>query len=512
MKLVAGALLGTPTERFLSLAEACDGVLRLPGADPALLAVTNLHVVSNHPGHLIQHRALLADPRGHVSRSLFTRGTDSLRHLRNLVRGGRGKASSGKRGSVDIVLVAGLVNSDHLDQDVDFYFGALQQAFADRGVTSLLLLRNQTGEPTRHLTGRALRPPPTARALLPDSLRLPGEMRLLQRAVRARAKLARQEGFLGQEGLVPAVVNHGLADALSPSTIANLRLEAQLQDSCGRLQPSLVIVMFEGHVWERCVLRGARLGYPDIRCAGYQHTVVREYSHGVRRRVGMDADPEIILCMGDVTRRMLEETSDLRSCEFLTIGTHRRGLLGRQPSEPRRKKMCLVLAEGEQIEAVELFGFALEAARHLPDHGFIFRTHPILPFHNVKKRVLGARSLPTNVEISRDRSLAEDIERAGWTLYRGSSTVINAILGGLKPFYPIREGELSIDPLYTLDHWREYVSDVGELVRALGRDEGREQGERTTQWQVSGEYCRSYAMPLQFDAIDQLVGVALGGS
>jgi len=237
---------------------------------------------------------------------------------------------------------------------------------------------------------------------------------------------------------------------------------------------------------------------------------VREYSHGVRRRLGMDADPEIILCMGDVTRRTLQEASDLRSCEFLTVGTHRRDLLGKQPSEPGRERVCLVLAEGEHLEGIELFGFALKAALQLPDHRFIFRTHPILPFHRISRQVLGTKSLPTNVEISKNHSLAEDIDRAGWTLYRGSSTVINTVLGGLKAFYPIRDGELSIDPLFSLDHWREYVSDVGELVSALRRDEDREPLGRTREWQFAREFCDSYAMPLQFDAIDQLVGMALG--
>ena len=76
----------------------------------------------------------------------------------------------------------------------------------------------------------------------------------------------------------------------------------------------------------------------------------------------------------------------------------------------------------------------------------------------------------------------------------------------------IRDCELSIDPPYALDHWREYVSDVRELKSALDRDQDREQVERTREWNVAREYCDSYAMPLQSDAIDQLVGVALGDS
>ena len=70
---------------------------------------------------------------------------------------------------------------------------------------------------------------------------------------------------------------------------------------------------------------------------------------------------------------------------------------------------------------------------------------------------------------------------------------------------------MSIEPLYTLNHWREYVRDVGDLKRALHRDEESEQVERTSEWGLAREYCDSYAMPLQFDAIDQLVTVLSRG-
>src|SRR5205823_5339433 len=68
----------------------------------------------------------------------------------------------------DVLIVSWLVNINHLDMEHDFYFGDLQTRLARRGISSLLVLRNQIGHPTSSLIERAKRTGLSARLMLPD--------------------------------------------------------------------------------------------------------------------------------------------------------------------------------------------------------------------------------------------------------------------------------------------------------------------------------------------------------
>jgi hypothetical protein len=155
----------------------------------------------------------------------------------------------------------------------------------------------------------------------------------------------------------------------------------------------------------------------------------------------------------------------------------------------------LVLPEGTVSECLFLFGFALECARRLPDTRFIFRTHPVLPFDRIK----GKLSWPENVEVSQNPKIEDDFARAGYILYRGSSTVLYGVLAGLKPFYVSKPGEVNFDPLYELQCWRESVQSVEELIAHYRAHTSN------ADWPIARDYCSDYVLPIQDTAIDEIL-------
>jgi hypothetical protein len=112
--------------------------------------------------------------------------------------------------------------------------------------------------------------------------------------------------------------------------------------------------------------------------------------------------------------------------------------------------------------------------------------------------------VPPNVEVAGERPFGADIARAGTMLYRGSSTVVYGILAGLKPFYVQRPGELTLDPLYRLETWREWVRDPADFATALLAHEAQSDGARQRSWTAARDFCRAYAMAEQPAAIDRL--------
>jgi hypothetical protein len=451
-----------PSEMFYRIGSLCDALLKHPRAHESWLASPFLHVMSAHPVHFSRYYVLL-DGNADMQSTLTPRIISTLRRTRRLVRS-LAPSPMPARGHRDALLVGGLVNPEHLESEKDFYFGSIQAALAERGVSTLLLLRNQTGLSTRRLGVRAWREGRAARAMLPDVVSLSDELTLASRAKAGRKAMGEMVAE-AEDPLDASVRTAAMREIVSPSTIANLTLEKQIEDICRDTGARLVLAMYEGHAWERCVWRGARRADDGIICAGYQHTILREHSYAIRRRVGGGADPGLVLCVGEITEKELASEPRLAGTSFDVLGTHRREVNLPVAAEPGRKPVCLVLPEGIADEAADLFTVAAQAAKAAPHIRFIFRSHPILPFERVANECQGLRSLPANVEISSRAVLADDLRRSGWLLYRGSSTVLYGILLGLRPIYLERPGELSIDPLYRMPgNWKGIAQTAEQLI------------------------------------------------
>ena len=292
------------------------------------------------------------------------------------------------------------------------------------------------------------------------------------------------------------------------SSTANLRLELQVEALCAVVRPAVVVTMYEGHAWERCVFRGARRALPKIKCVAYQHTILRQTTHALRRSLGKALDPDVVMCMGEITRDELDAGRTLPHTRFIVAGTHRRQEDTSVPDAPVTRDVCLVLPEGISEEARFLFSFALETARMRPQTTFIFRSHPLLPVEQGIAELLGDQPLPANVEASVGRPFEADLDRAGSILYRGSSTVLYGILRGLKAYYVNRIGELNLDPLYNLEHWRQNLTRPDQLADAMEADLTGPADERRREWEVAVSYSQRYTMAEQPSAIDELARLA----
>ena len=108
------------------------------------------------------------------------------------------------------------------------------------------------------------------------------------------------------------------------------------------------------------------------------------------------------------------------------------------------------------------------------------------------------------------QKLEDDLEKSGYVMYRGSSSVLYAVIAGLKPFYIEKFGEMSIDPLYELNTWRETIHSIDDwesifLKSQIDKNKNGDQG-----WESARAYCDRYAPPVQGLAIDSMLKAAIG--
>ena len=488
-------------QEYANIAAACDRLLRAPGLSLARLAIPVLHVVNEHPGSLAQYAPLLTgqaeNPFDHTPRT-------ALRVARGLARAltspGR---HPGFQSPIDVVIVSHLSNPAQLDQENDFYFGALQTLLQERGVSSLLVLIDHLPTPLRAQPTSTF---PLPRMLLPRVIGAAREASVWRQCLSASRRL-RHEAQIAQSAIGRGVAMLASRHALSASTAINLRMHASLCDILQALNPKIVMTTYEGEGAERLIWHAARTARRLPVCVGYQHARLLKRAHAIRRpvgAVGIECDPDVVLTLGEIPHATLAASAELGAVRFIEYGSHRRSPPVDLPPTQHRPRQCLVLPDADDLECIALFEFALACARQRPDIRFALRPHPIVDTRSLMRRHQTLQQLPGNVSLSVDKPLAQEFAQARYCLYRGSSAAMHAVLAGIKPFYLARPGELPCDTLFELTDWREIVTSPQDLTTRMSiADQSRDSAAAR---RASG-ICERYVSPIRSGAIDELLEV-----
>ncbi len=487
---------------YADIAAACDRLLRAPGTSLARLAIPALHFLNEHPSTLAQYASVLTRAS---ERRFSTVPKAAIRALRQLTRAlAAPQPAPLPRGPFDVVIVSHLLNPEQLRQGDDFYFGNLQRQLETLGISSLLLLIN-------HLkTGASLREPepaPFSRAILPATVPPATEVNIWRQCTSAW-RVLRREAARANHYPERSLAMLASRQALSASTTTNLRMHAAIAAICQAVGPRMVVTTYEGTVAERLIWHAARSAKRRPLCVGYQHAMVLERAHAIRRAVaapGLDCDPDVVLTLGNISHQALAARPELHSVRFIEYGSHRRTALPPLPPPHDRVRRCLVLPDAGHDECAILFGFALDCARRDPNISFALRPHPMVDTQSLLRRLPFLRNLPANAFLSVDRPLEQDLAQARYCLYRGSSAALHAARAGIKPYYLARSGELPFDCLFALTGWREAVTSPEDLLNSIA---AADQDTHPTAAARAANTCEQYVSPLRPAAIIELLAIA----
>ena len=167
------------------------------------------------------------------------------------------------------------------------------------------------------------------------------------------------------------------------------------------------------------------------------------------------------------------------------------------------RNSCLVLPEGLDSECRLLFKFSLLCAQACPDIPFIWRLHPGVTFKSLFSKNGEFGRLPANITLSKN-SLAQDIELSRWSLYRGTTAIVQAISAGVRPVYFDIPGEINIDPLEDLNDWRITVSEADDFKRFVEVDRDQPFPD-VPGVQLAKEFCKNLFTPLTARAFEDAI-------
>ncbi len=476
--------------------------------DLPLLAIRWMHV--RHPLQETQERLLRGEARPGVAliRRLVqcvayaVMASLQLAWTRWLVR--RQLAALARR-SFDVLAKTWCFSAEPPRDGRDFYYGDLQQRLAQRNVRMLLVCGDVSGRIRGAFAKGQISLSPMAR--IPELCLVhplaPLQMMAQQIATCRRLwQLWRTEA----EPLTRAILAFAGRECLAPDTALTGLLWWVGEAAVRIWRPKAVAALYEGQAWESCLWSGMKRADPACQTVGYQHTVLFPHclallGPGEDQRAG--AKPDVVLCLGPQTQAALQP-SHPRS-RTLTFGTFRQLPNGRACAGPRpdARTVLVVPESGLVSEARLLFHVAMQAARALPDHQFIFRCHPIMPFDRVRPHLNEAPEALPNIEISAGAPIAEDFARSSAVLYRGSSSVLYAVLHGVKPIYVHDPSLRDADPLSAMGAWRESASSVQELAGLLRVYAATPAHALQEAWQEAAAFVRRYTVPVDEASLDR---------
>lgn len=362
----------------------------------------------------------------------------------------------------DILFVSHLTNSQQLLSDSDNYFGDLPNQLLQRGMDSSIALIDHI-KMNNQATSRVWKDSKVHRFILNSSLDFLSEIKLhfSQRKAKKQLKFILKDLKINK-ALVKEILHHHL----SSETFYTLRIAMQVADIIRKTGAKFIVTTYEGYAWERLVYYYAREVNPDIKCFGYQHAAVFKHQHAIKRPLKKKYNPDVLLTSGIIAKNIFKK-SQIESSEIACLGSYKHQ---KSSLTTGQVKCCLVLPEGLVSECLILFKLSLGYAKQYKDQQFIWRLHPLLNFDDIRKHGISLNSLPSNIHLS-ESSLDEDIQKCDSALYRGSTSIVNAINVGLKPIYFKHSAdELSIDPIYQQQQGKETVRNQNELHLAFNKN------------------------------------------
>ena len=345
------------------------------------------------------------------------------------------------------VFISHFLNGSFINHERDFYFFDLPQKITKSKKSSLQLYINFTGKSSSKIQ-EEWKYRKTVSMALPRYLPLFQEIKIRGLMLIEAIKLLQ---FKSTSSFERRIKFQAVIAFFSSATHNNYRIAFLVQHYIKYNGIKRIFTTYEGHPWERLIFSMARKINPKIVCVGYQHAIVFRKQHAIRRKLAHHFEPNYILCSGEHGKQQFDAINYLPSKHLLCFGSNRT-IDFRQEQlavEAKERKVFLMLSEGDLIECLPLAKFVVQLAKNNPSAHFIIRFHPITRVKSVLKLLPELNPPPENIELSK-LSFDEDLARAHFAIYRGSTTIIKAVQYGLVPLYYERPDEISIDPLFDI--------------------------------------------------------------
>lgn len=455
--------------QYNEICETCDAIINQNINEPNRIANNWLHVIRYHPIFLKDYKPIFE-----INNSLnfyfflfkkaclyfalsFKRILDIF--IKNSLKKERYEF---EKNNYDSIFISHLLNAEFIKNNKDFYFHELPEKFQDSQNKSLIVKINHSKTKSFILNKQVKN---LNKLVLSEHLSMFKEFQIsffLFKEAIILLSMKTNKNFNFRIKLQAAV------EFMSPASHFNYRIGKQIKGLVEQLNVNYIFTTFEGHAFERIIFSNARKSNKSIKCIGYQHALISRKQHAIKRKLGINYDPDFILTSGNDGKQKMINSGLINEKKIFLLGTNRTSKTNIIFKEKR--DTFLVLPEGDLIECFPFVDLLFELAKLLPTYYFIIRFHPITDIIRLKKQRTQLTNLPKNIKIS-EISFHDDLKRSDFAIYGGSTTIISAIENGLIPIYYNKKGGQNIDPLFLLSKYKKSIKELTDIYDIININE-----------------------------------------
>jgi hypothetical protein len=367
-------------------------------------------------------------------------------------------ANKNKINKLDYLFISHRLVDDFSDSDNDFYFGSVPDEMNRSGFKVKVIAINHTPKNKDKKVSNLYE-------LLDKKTNFLTEISIHNK-LKKQSKRLKKILHSSKDILAKKVLRKSIIETMAPNSHFVGRMEVHIKRYVQQYRPDILISTFEGHSWERIAFSTAKKINPEITCIGYQHSHLFRLQNGIRLMKDKNLNPDIIFTSGKNGKNQCEKI--FQNLPILDVGTKRALVSNVSVTNKLAKKseICLVVPEGISDECIRMFDYSILCAKANPSVQFVFRLHPVISLNDLLSKNNIYSKMPSNIIFSRN-SLIEDAKKSKWALYRGSASIIEICKEGVVPIYIEFDSELSIDPLFNVNHIKFNVSKIDDFSNII---------------------------------------------
>lgn len=284
---------------YKQICRNCDDILNSKDATENTVAISSLHVLKEHPVLLEQYlgnnQKLNLYKNDSFFFKIFNFFINFFKEKKNYI------ISKNLKKKCDVLIISNLINKKFIENKDDFYFGNLEKILNSSGLKTLIALRNFTEIRSDEFKKKI----DNKKIIFTHRTDFFFEIKLIFKIIAEffNVKKISNKHFKNK--------NFNIKHLISLRTIAyNLRFGNQVRNLLMNVKPKILIIPFEGHAWERIVIKSSKEVHNNIKVAAYQFSSITKYQHSLFRPLKKEYNPDIIFTSGKITKKIFKNKYD----------------------------------------------------------------------------------------------------------------------------------------------------------------------------------------------------------
>ena len=316
----------------------------------------------------------------------------------------------------DILIISNIISKDNFIKDI--YFGNLDKLLDVNNIKNIKVLRNFTNKKSSEISHLLKK----KQILLSKRVDYAKELKFLLLTFREYLIFI----FLNKYKKIKNFIK--LRDFISIP--ANLRLINQIDKVLTINKPKIIIFTYEGHAWERLLIRLCKKKYKDLITIGYQFSSIKKDQIGIFRKLKDNYNPDFLATSGEFTKKQM--LKEINFSELFKLGsanfTNRKTKLNKSID-------MLVALDSDENELIKMVKFCVNFSKNNKKFKIVLRYHPI--YRNNPKiinRIFSEVNNVTNIKVS-SNSLNEDLTKSKYLLFTDSAIGITCLKYNVIPLF-----------------------------------------------------------------------------